>query len=214
MCGRFSLAVAETDISHQFAIEKVALNLPRYNIAPSQDILAIRATGAGRQGVLMRWGLIPGWVKNLDDWVSNLINARAETILTKPTFKNAFKARPCLIPASGFYEWCDKQPYYFQTKDRLLALAGIWETWVNPQTSEEILSCTILTRFAQGVIASIHHRMPVIIEPDDYELWLNDYEGRKQLLQGLPEIPLKMSPVHKTVNNPRNDSPDCLAPLS
>ncbi len=101
MCGRFSLAVAETDISHQFAIEKVALNLPRYNIAPSQDILAIRATGAGRQGVLMRWGLIPGWVKNLDDWVSNLINARAETILTKPTFKNAFKVRPCLIPASG-----------------------------------------------------------------------------------------------------------------
>ena len=214
MCGRFSLAVAETDISHQFAIEKVALNLPRYNIAPSQDILAIRATEAGRQGVLMRWGLIPGWVKNLDDWVSNLINARAETILTKPTFKNAFKARPCLIPASGFYEWCDKQPYYFQTKDRLLALAGIWETWVNPQTSEEILSCTILTRFAQGVIASIHHRMPVIIEPDDYELWLNDYEGRKQLLQSLPEIPLKMFPVHKTVNNPRHDNPDCLVPLS
>ncbi len=95
-----------------------------------------------------------------------------------------------------------------------MALAGIWETWVNPQTSEEILSCTILTRFAQGVIASIHHRMPVIIEPDDYELWLNDYEGRKQLLQSLPEMPLTMFPVHKTVNNPRNDSPDCLAPLS
>ena len=214
MCGRFSLAVAETDIRHQFAIEEVAINLPRYNIAPSQDILAIRATEAGRQGVLMRWGLIPSWVKNLDDWVSNLINARAETILTKPSFKNSFKARPCLIPASGFYEWCDKQPYYFQLPEQLLAFAGIWSTWVNSQTSEEILSGTILTTKAQGVITSIHHRMPVIIKPDDYDLWLNDYEGRKQLLQSLPEIPLKMFPVHKTVNNPRHDSPDCLFPLS
>ena len=101
MCGRFSLTVAETDIRHHFAIEKIAMNLPRCNISPSQDILAIRAAEAGRQGVLMRWGLIPGWVKNLDDWASNLINARAETIFVKPSFKNAFKARPCLIPASG-----------------------------------------------------------------------------------------------------------------
>ena len=214
MCGRFSLAVTETEIRHQFAIEKVAINLTRYNIAPSQDILAIRSAEAGRQAVLMRWGLIPSWVKNLDDWVSNLINARAETIRNKPSFKNAFKVRPCLIPASGFYEWCDKQPYYFQPEEKLLALAGIWSTWVNPQTSEEILSGTILTRAAHGVIASIHHRMPVIIKPDDYELWLNDYEGRKQLLQNLPETPLKTFPVHKTVNNPRHDSPDCIVPIS
>ena len=95
-----------------------------------------------------------------------------------------------------------------------MALAGIWETWINPQTAEEILSCTILTRVAHGVIASIHHRMPVIIEPNHYDLWLNDYEGRKQLLQSLPEISLKMFPVHKTVNNPRHDSPDCLVPIS
>ncbi len=213
MCGRFSLVVKETDIKHQFVTEKIAMNLTRYNIAPSQDILAIRATELRREAVLMRWGLIPGWVKNLDDWVSNLINARAETILIKPTFKNAFKARPCLIPASGFYEWCDKQPYYFQPQEKLLAFAGIWETWVNPQTAEEILSCTILTRVAHGVIASIHHRMPVIIQPEYYEIWLKDYEGRKQLLQSLPEIPLKMYPVHKTVNNPSHNSPDCIVPI-
>ena len=102
MCGRFSLAVSETDISHQFTTGKIAINLPRYNIAPSQDILAIRSNEDNKEGVLMRWGLIPSWVKNIDDWVSNLINARAETILTKPSFKNAFRSRPCLIPASGF----------------------------------------------------------------------------------------------------------------
>ena len=214
MCGRFSLAVKETDLRHQFNIEKITINLNRYNIAPSQNILAIRATEAGREAVMMRWGLIPGWVKNLDDWVSNLINARAETILIKPTFKNSFKARPCLIPASGFYEWCDKQPYYFQPQEKLLAFAGIWETWINSQSLESILSCTILTQKAQGVITSIHHRMPVMIKPDDYDLWLNDYEGRKKLLQNLPEITLKMSPVHKTVNNPRHDSPDCIIPIS
>ena len=214
MCGRFSLVVTETEIKHQFAIEKGAINLKRYNIAPSQDFLAIRTTEAGRQGALMRWGLIPGWVKNLDGWISNLINARAETILIKPSFKNSFKTCPCLIPASGFYEWCDKQPYYFQLQEQLLAFAGIWSSWINSQTGEEILSCTILTQKAHGVIASIHHRMPVMIKPNDYELWLNDYEGRKQLLQSWSEIPLKMFPVHKIVNNPRNDGPDCIVPLS
>lgn len=214
MCGRFSLVVTETEIEHQFAIEKVAISLTRYNVAPSQDILAITTTEAGRQAVLMRWGLIPSWVKNLDNWMKNLINARAETIFIKPSFKNSFKARPCLIPASGFYEWCEQQPYYFYPQEQLLAFAGIWDTWVDPQTTEEILSCTILTRVAQGVIASIHHRMPVMIRPDDYDIWLNDYEGRKQLLQSLPAIPLKMSPVHKTVNNPSNDSPECIVPIS
>ena len=213
MCGRFSLVVTETEIKHQFAIEKVSISLTRYNIAPSQDILAIRATEAGRQAVLMRWGLIPSWVKNLDNWMKNLINARAETIFIKPSFKNSFKARPCLIPASGFYEWCEQQPYYFYPQEQLLAFAGIWDTWVDPQTTEEILSCTILTRVAQGVIASIHHRMPVMIRPDDYDIWLNDYEGRKRLLQSLPAIPLNMSPVHKTVNNPDNDSPECIVPI-
>ncbi len=185
------------------------MNRSRFNIAPSQDINVVINMEETNEAILMRWGLIPSWVKSLDTWKSNLINARVETIKEKPSFRNGFKKRPCLIPVSGFYEWSkDKQPYYFNRNKSLFALAGIWETWADAE--EKILSCTILTTQAMGASADIHHRMPVIIPNQYYDLWLGNVDGRKELIEALPEVKLQIYPVSKTVNSPKNDSPDCI----
>ena len=220
MCGRFSLVTSKAEIAKEFKCESVALNRPRYNIAPSQDITVVINKEQNRKAVLMRWGLIPHWVKDLATWKSNLINARSETIRQKPSFRSGFKKRPCLIPASGFYEWhrsqnsSQKQPYYFQTDRDLFAFAGIYEVWTDDDTEEKILSCTILTTEAKGAIASIHHRMPVIIPAEHYNTWLVDVEERKQLRETLPEVTLKLHPVDTIVNSPKNDVPDCIAAIS
>ena len=215
MCGRFSLDTTKAEIARKFKCSSVALNNSRFNIAPSQNITAVVDTDENNEAVLMRWGLIPHWVKSLDSWKSNLINARAETIEEKPSFKNGFKKRPCLIPVSGFYEWDkNKQPYYFHREKSLFALAGIWESWTNPETEEKLLSCTILTTQAKGNITDIHHRMPVVIPPEYYDLWLKELDGRKMLVDSLPEPELQLYPVSKTVNSPKNDSLDCIEPIS
>ncbi|MEN9870866.1 MAG: hypothetical protein RLZZ171_1854 [Cyanobacteriota bacterium] len=187
----------------------------RYNIAPSQSILIIKQNEKNQRFLdLVKWGLVPSWVKSLDTWKSNLINARVETVEEKPSFRDGFKKRPCLIPVSGFYEWSkDKQPYYFYQDKPLFALAGIWETWSNLETEEQLLSCTILTSEAKSVIAEVHHRMPVIIPSEYYDLWLGELDGRKELIESLPEIELQMHQVSKTVNSPKNDRPDCIKPL-
>ncbi len=230
MCGRFCLDTSKSEIAKEFKCAEVAFNGSRFkrdlplrpsatradsfNIAPAQDITVVIHTVDNNEAVLMRWGLIPSWVKSLDSWKSNLINARVETIEEKPSFRNGFQKRPCLIPVSGFYEWDkNKQPYYFHTARALLALAGIWSSWTNPETDEKLFSCTILTTQAMGNITAIHHRMPVIIPPEYYDLWLENVEGRKELLAALPETELQMYPVSKTVNSPKNDSPDCIKPI-
>ena len=143
----------------------------------------------------------------------NLINARGETLAEKPSFRGAFKDRPCLIPVTGYYEWTkEKQPYYFQVKKNpLFALAGLWEAWNNGE--DELLTCTIVTTKANVQTASVHHRMPLILQPDNYDLWLGDWNDRKQLLANVPEVDLESYPVGKTVNSYRNDSPDCIVPI-
>jgi putative SOS response-associated peptidase YedK len=214
MCGRFSLDTTKAEIAKEFKCSSVAYNRDHYNIAPSQDITVVINGGESNEAVEMRWGLIPSWVKSLDTWKTNLINARVETVEEKPSFRDGFKKRPCLIPVSGFYEWSkDKQPYYFYQEQPLFAIAGIWEPWNNPETEEKILSCTILTTQSEGAIAEVHHRMPVVIPPQYYDLWLGELDGRKQLLDALPEVELQLYPVSKTVNSPKNDSPDCIKPL-
>ncbi len=214
MCGRFSLDTTKAEIAKEFKCAEVALGYGKFNVAPSQHITVVINAGEDNEAVLMRWGLIPSWVKNLDSWKSNLINARVETIEEKPSFRDGFKKRPCLIPVSGFYEWNkNKQPYYFHQDKTLFALAGIWSTWNNPETEEKLLSCTILTTEAKGAIADIHHRMPVIIPNEYYDLWLGDVEGRKELIEALPEIDLQLYPVSKTVNSPKHDSPECIASI-
>jgi putative SOS response-associated peptidase YedK len=213
MCGRFTLDTNESDLAQQFGVE-VNESISRYNIAPSQSILTIRQDEAGRRSLAkMQWGLVPNWVKDLDSWKSNLINARAETVREKPSFRGAFKHRPCLIPVSGFYEWTkDKQPYYFQVKERqLFALAGLWELWNHGE--DELITCTIITTKANTKAAKVHHRMPVIIQPQNYDSWLGKLDERKQLLDTLPEVNLELYPVSKKVNSPKNDTPECIKPI-
>lgn len=232
MCGRFTLDTTAFDLAQQFKVEVNESISSRYNIAPSQSILIIKQNEKNQRFLdLVKWGLVPSWVKSLDTWKSNLINARVETVEEKPSFRDGFKKRPCLIPVSGFYEWSkDKQPYYFyqdkplfarltkypqrgEPPQRIFALAGIWSTWSNLETEEKLLSCTILTSEAKSAIAEVHHRMPVIIPSEYYDLWLGELDGRKELIESLPEIELQMHQVSKTVNSPKNDSPDCIKPL-
>ena len=215
MCGRFTLATTAPEIARHFGVEVDTPIPPRYNIAPSQPILAIGKTTDKRRFItFMQWGLIPPWVKNLASWKGNLINARAETVAEKSSFQSAFKYRPCLIPVSGYYEWTrEKQPYYFQVQERpLFALAGLWESWSNGE--DELITCTILTTKANAQTASVHHRMPVIIQPQDYDSWLGELDERKRLLAPTPKVDLKLDPVSTKVNSYKNDSPDCIAPIT
>jgi putative SOS response-associated peptidase YedK len=214
MCGRFTLVTTAQDLARQFEIEIDKSLSPRYNIAPSQAVLVIRQDEAEKRILdVMQWGLVPSWVKDLDSWKSNLINARAETVGEKPSFRGAFKYRPCLIPVSGFYEWTkDKQPYYYQVRERpLFALGGLWESWSNGE--DELVTCTIITTKANKEAAKVHHRMPVIIQPQDYDSWLGGLDERKQLLTDLSEIELNIYPVSKMVNSPQNDTPECIEPI-
>ncbi len=212
MCGRFVLDATAEDLARQFEVEANKPIPSRYNIAPSQQILTV-IDAQKRSLAAMKWGLVPSWVKNLDSWKGNLINARAETVAEKPSFKGAFKYRPCLILVSGFYEWSrDKQPYYFTQNSKLFALAGLWESWSNGH--EEIVSCTIITTKASKEAAQIHHRSPVIIPASDYHLWLGEMAERKQLLANLPEVDLQIYSVSKAVNSPKNDTAECIEPVA
>jgi putative SOS response-associated peptidase YedK len=219
MCGRFSLTQSTEAIADSFELENLPDLSPRYNIAPSQPIATV-IQESERQFQWMQWGLIPSWAK--DPSIGNkLINARAETVSEKPSFRSAFKRRRCLIVADGFYEWQKvegrKQPYYIQRQDgKPFAFAGLWERW-QPPTGEEIVTCTIVTTSANALMQPIHERMPVILLLDSYDRWLDPNESDRKLLQDLlqpcaSEV-LKAFPISSTVNNPANDNPDCIVPV-
>ncbi len=178
------------------------------------------ATTEARAVVTLHWGLVPGWAKD-PNVGARMINARSETVTEKPSFREAFRRRRCLIPASGFYEWKrmegHKQPFYFRMRDeQLFAFAGLWERWEG-EGSEAIESRTILTTVANEVLAPVHDRMPVIVAPEDYELWLDQKMTKgDQLTPLLRPYSLEMMtshPVSLSVNNPRYDGEDLLAPL-
>ncbi|MCB9420256.1 MAG: SOS response-associated peptidase [Ardenticatenaceae bacterium] len=222
MCGRFALIVSGEAVAEQFELADTPFLAPRYNIAPTQPVAAVRLGPHSGQRELthFHWGLIPSWAKD-PSMSARMINARAETVTDKPAFRAAFKRRRCLIPASGFYEWQQigggKQPMFIQAQDGgLLALAGLWETWHTPDGGE-IDSCTILTTAPNELMASIHNRMPVIIEPADYDLWL--YPGDRpedglHLLRPYPARKMAAYPVNTHVNSPRNDDARCIQPLA
>lgn len=220
MCGRFTLRSSIKEIAESLEITSVKIKeeKARYNIAPTQDIMATREGGEGRELVSLHWGLVPSWAK--DPTIgARMINARSETVTEKPSFREAFHRRRCLIPSSGFYEWrregTRKQPFYFRMKDdRPFAFAGLWEQWEGDKVIE---SCTILTTEANELLAPVHDRMPVIVAPEDYELWLDSTisktERLKPLLRPYPAEMMDSYPVSSNVNNPRNDREDLLAPL-
>ena len=222
MCGRFTLFEPDKVLAREFGVSGIPLLSPRYNIAPSQPVAAVRAApaGTGRELALLRWGLIPSWSK--DPAIGNrLINARAETASQKPSFRNAFKRHRCLIPASGFYEWqrreLRKQPFYIRMHDGApFAFAGLWDRWESPDKGV-IETCTILTTATNALLAPIHDRMPVILPPGKYDQWLDpslqDPDSLAPLLVPFPPEDMAAFPVSPRVNAPSTDDEGCIAPL-
>ncbi len=222
MCGRFSQTSSPEVVAEQFGFGDAPLFLkPRYNIAPSQPVAVVRAhsDSGKRECLLLRWGLIPLWAK--DPAIGyKMINARAETVSEKPAFRGPFRNRRCLILADGFYEWQQegrrKQPFYIRLKDRRpFAFAGLWDRW-EPPGGEAVESCTILTTEPNDVLRPIHERMPVIVDPQAYNLWLDptvqSVEAIRPILQHYPADRMEAYPVSLLVNNPHHDAPACLEP--
>ena len=218
MCGRFALKTPPRTIQEHFRLPEALVLPPRYNIAPSQDVAAVRMIPgkSGRQLSMLRWGLIPHWAKDVKIGY-RMINARAETLTQKPSFKALFKKRRCLIPADGFYEWLhagrSKTPYFIRLKNgAVFGLAGLWESWYSPD-GDQVESCTIITAGANRLLRTIHDRMPVILHPEHYEVWLQDSTEEKTLQQLLMPYPAAEMQVHRVgpeVNRPANDSPECI----
>lgn len=219
MCGRFRLSRRKQVIAERFdAISNDEDWTPRYNIAPTQPIPVVRQhpVEPTRHLSQMRWGLIPSWSKD-DSHAAKMINARSETAATLPAFQDAFRSRRCLIPADGFYEWqvrgANKQPYCFEVNEgELFAFAGLWDGW-KAASGEWIRSCAILTTTANAVSSPVHDRMPVILNPDDYDLWLDPGMREPATIAGLlkPFDPSAMRcyPVSNRVNSVMNDDAEC-----
>ncbi len=221
MCGRYTLTESPRRVAEHFRLRVGSDLLPRYNVAPSQPVAAVREGDQGRELVMLRWGLIPHWAKDTRIGYS-LINARAETVAEKPAYRAAFRKRRCLIPASGFLEWAKlgrvKQPYHFRRRDGgPIAFAGLWECWESPD-GELVESCSIITTEANGLVAPLHDRMPVLIDPADFDLWLDPACQRAEdlapLLRPYPAEAMEAVAVSPLVNSPKNDDPECLAPVA
>jgi len=216
MCGRFTNRLTWREIVALYRLTvraKPERNLPaRYNICPTQTIDAVTEREGKRELVLMRWGLVPPWWKKTLKELPSTFNARAETVTSKPMFRAAFKRSRCLIPASGYYEWkptpTGKQPYYISARDGSpLSFAGLWEEWKSTETGEPVKSCTMIVTGANEFTRSIHDRMPVILNPVQFEPWLTGRAGT-ELLQSGPNDLLQMWPVSRRVNSSRAPGDD------
>lgn len=222
MCGRYTLKITPAELATYFDLPEVPDLPARYNIAPTQPIPTVRVdAGIGRHLVMMRWGFVPAWAKEMTG-SAPLINARLETAHEKPTFRQSFRARRCLIPADGFYEWqrteAAKQPYVFQLPDgEPYAFAALWDRWQAPDGAV-IDSCAMLTTEANAVMAPIHHRVPVILERAHYAAWLDpdqhDPERLRQILVSGVADRLVATPVSKRVNQVVNDDATLLEPVA
>ena len=223
MCGRFTAKLTWQQLHDLYEIaapeprhDELDLK-PRYNIAPTQTVPVVRLNPEGRREIAMlRWGLIPFWSKD-PKIAYRMINARAETVATAPAFRAAFKKRRCLVPASGFYEWKKlddgKQPYFIGMRDgSSFAFAGLWERWDKGEAPVETF--TIITGEPNSLVAQLYNRMPVILDPDDYDAWLNaaDTAIPQALLQPFPAQLMTAHPVSKRVNNAKNDDAAVMEP--
>ena len=228
MCGRFGLFHSWAEMHASYSMIGPALNLmPRYNIAPTQAVIAVirAANGAGREATGFQWGLVPPWAK--DPGIgAKMTNARSETVTEKPSFKNAFKRRRCLIPVSGFFEWTStgtgpKQPVWIARPDGdLITFGGLWEVWHGPDGGE-LQTCTIVTTTANDTLKQYHHRMPVVLASEAFDVWLGDGQESRadqdraaSLMTRAPEETLVVRPVGPAVSNVRNDGPELLEEVS
>lgn len=216
MCGRFAFYSPSEATAALFGVDNAPPVEPRYNIAPTQYIAGIRDDEQGnRELKMLRWGLVPFWAK--DPSIGNrMINARAETVAEKPSFRTAYKKRRCLILADGFYEWHTeagtKTPYFISTADgEPFAFAGLWEDWKDKESGESLQTATIITTAANSFMDALHHRMPVILQSATAAVWL---AGEEDLLQDVAAITprLRAWPVARTVNNARNEGEELLEP--
>jgi putative SOS response-associated peptidase YedK len=223
MCGRFTLTVSEEEWTSFFYVQTVRLKFePRYNIAPGQDIAAIIADGSGaRRAGKLRWGLVPPWADS-PKIGNRMINARAETIAEKRSFREPLLRRRCLIPADSFYEWRQtgrgKQPLRIMLRSRpLFAMAGIYETWTSPD-GQTIHTCSIITTEANEWMSAIHDRMPVILPREAESHWLDrsirSLSDLLPLLKPYPDADMQAYPVHPMVGHVANDSPACIEPYA
>lgn len=221
MCGRFTLTRFPDEWQEALDLDEFKMPEPRYNVAPGQYILTIIRDAEHPKPIpqLLNWGLLPSWVKDSKTH-TRPINARSETVAEKPYFRAAVRHRRCLIPADGFFEWSGKgqarKPYYFQLKSKQpFAFGGLWEHWEGPG-EEMIDSCTILTTQPNPLVKPLHHRMPVILDPRHFQLWLDSdiqtVKDIRHLFAPYPAEAMMVTPVSRRVNNPRHDDERCLFP--
>jgi putative SOS response-associated peptidase YedK len=220
MCGRYMLTTPVEALRQLFLFEERPNLMPRYNIAPTQDVPIVRLTRDrdARELIMARWGLVPFWADDLK--IGNrLINARRESVRTMRPFREAFGRRRCLVPADGFFEWRKegktRQPLLIRRKDRApFAFAGLWERWKDPADGTVVRSCTIITCPANELVAPVHDRMPVVLAPEDHARWLDLAGAEPQhLLAPCPAAWLESFPVNPRVNNPNYDDAECIQPL-
>jgi putative SOS response-associated peptidase YedK len=224
MCGRYRLSRRKQLVEEYFDSSGEDDWVPRYNIAPTQPVPIIRQNPKEprRELSLVRWGLIPWWAKD-SSGAAAMINARSETAATKPAFRDALKLRRCLIPADGFYEWKrngkEKQPYCFEVNEgQLFAFAGIWETWKDAsRKTMTIETCSILTTTPNAVTSTVHDRMPVILQPDNYDVWLDPgmtkVDAVIDMLKPFDARLMRSFPVSNRVNHAANDDAECSTPI-
>lgn len=217
MCGRFTLKVDIKTVAETFGVPPTVEVQPRYNIAPTQNVVTVMRNGSSHLAML-RWGLIPSWAKDASIG-SRMINARAETLAEKPSFKGLLRSKRCLVVADGFYEWRQegkgKVPMYITMKDgQPFAFAGLWDQWKSPD-GEPIRTCTLITTEPNELMTPIHNRMPAILLPEAYEEWLDsdfhDEHALQHLLGPYPSDAMTARAVSKLVNNPKYDSPELIA---
>jgi len=221
MCGRYFIVMTPAMMRERFGYPEMPNFPARYNVAPTQPIPLVRIWERRKQFVLVRWGLLPSWVKDPKTF-SLLINARGDTVNEKPAFRNAMKYRRCLIPADGFYEWkrdgAIKRPYLIRMKGGApFAFAGLWETWVGPN-GEELDTAAIVTTDANAVLAPIHHRMPVILPPEKFDMWLDcasvSPSAASALLTPAPAAAMEAFEISPAVNRVANDGPEIQQPYT
>lgn len=222
MCGRFTLGLTPEELAEAFALDELPEGeLPRYNIAPSQQVAAL-TTPRPRRVTWLRWGLVPSWAR--DPAIgARLINARAETLAEKPSFRDAFRRRRCLILADGFYEWkkegSTKRPFHLRRRDgQPFAMAGLWEVWKGPdEGAEPLRTCAIVTTRPNDLVRRIHDRMPAILPPDRRASWLGSQEGDPAalaaLLAPIPPEELEAFPVSPRMGSAAFDDPKCVEPV-
>lgn len=224
MCGRYRLSRRKQLVQEHFGSVSDEQDWePRYNIAPTQPVAIIRQnrTNPVRELSLVRWGLIPSWAKD-SSVAAGMINARSETLSSRPAFADAFKSRRCLIPADGFYEWkrtrTFTQPFCFEVNDgELFVFAGLWDRW-RDTSGQWITTCSVLTTTANAVVSGVHNRMPVILEADKYDLWLDPGMSNvaeiADLLKPYDSCRMRSYPVSSRVNHVGNDDEECSRPAA